>query len=267
MSLIAGSRRASGRARSRPRRGSTGCSGAGASRRGRGPGGRRTRGARRARTASSSGGTCNARPSKRADERAVRVDGQRDDVPHAAVPSASRKTSSTRSDEPGEAPALERLAQPGPGDQHVVVAGREPLGELVERRPQAALQPVPLDCAAKLARYGQAEPRALLRDPPRAGTSRGRGSAWRRTAPCGRRRRSRGSGRDGAGVGSLCRAHAERRLRPLARRRLRIARPARVDIRARNPCRRFRRRTFGWYVRFTRDEGVETAAPAAGRPV
>ena len=41
-------------------------------------------------------------------------------------------------------------------------------------------------------------------------------------------------------------------MRPLARRRLRIARPPRVDIRARNPCRRFRRRTFGWKVRFKR---------------
>jgi hypothetical protein len=40
-------------------------------------------------------------------------------------------------------------------------------------------------------------------------------------------------------------------LRPFARRRLMIARPARVAMRARNPCRRFRRRTFGWKVRFT----------------
>ena len=40
-------------------------------------------------------------------------------------------------------------------------------------------------------------------------------------------------------------AYAERRFRPLARRRLRIARPARVAIRARKPWRRFRRRTFG----------------------
>ena len=49
-------------------------------------------------------------------------------------------------------------------------------------------------------------------------------------------------------------------MRPLARRRLRIARPARVDIRARNPCRRFRRRTFGWKVRFTEvREGVRDA--------
>jgi hypothetical protein len=29
-----------------------------------------------------------------------------------------------------------------------------------------------------------------------------------------------------------------------------IARPARVRIRARKPCLRFRRRVFGWYVRF-----------------
>ena len=41
-------------------------------------------------------------------------------------------------------------------------------------------------------------------------------------------------------------AQAESRFRPLARRRLRIARPARVDMRARKPCLRFRRRTLGW---------------------
>ena len=44
--------------------------------------------------------------------------------------------------------------------------------------------------------------------------------------------------------------YADSRLRPLARRRLRIIRPAWVDIRARNPCRRLRRRTLGWKVRF-----------------
>lgn len=42
------------------------------------------------------------------------------------------------------------------------------------------------------------------------------------------------------------RAQAESLLRPFVRRRLRIMRPARVDIRARNPCFRFRLRTFGW---------------------
>lgn len=39
-------------------------------------------------------------------------------------------------------------------------------------------------------------------------------------------------------------------VRPLARRRRMIARPARVRIRARKPCLRFRLRLFGWYVRF-----------------
>jgi hypothetical protein len=51
---------------------------------------------------------------------------------------------------------------------------------------------------------------------------------------------------------------ADSRFRPRARLRFRIARPARVAIRARNPCLRFRLRTFGWYVRFMRvKEGKE----------
>src|SRR5206468_9306464 len=41
-------------------------------------------------------------------------------------------------------------------------------------------------------------------------------------------------------------AHAESRLRPFALRRFRIAWPARVAMRARNPCLRLRLRTFGW---------------------
>jgi hypothetical protein len=41
-----------------------------------------------------------------------------------------------------------------------------------------------------------------------------------------------------------------RRLRPFRRRAARIARPARVRIRSRNPCVFARRRVFGWYVRF-----------------
>ena len=50
--------------------------------------------------------------------------------------------------------------------------------------------------------------------------------------------------------------HAERRTRPLARRDFRMARPARVDMRCRNPCRLARLRLFGWYVRFTLPPGV-----------
>jgi hypothetical protein len=39
--------------------------------------------------------------------------------------------------------------------------------------------------------------------------------------------------------------------RPFRRRARTTARPARVDMRWRNPCRLARRRLFGWYVRFT----------------
>ena len=39
---------------------------------------------------------------------------------------------------------------------------------------------------------------------------------------------------------------ADSRVRPLSRRALMIDRPARVRIRARNPCLRARRRVFGW---------------------
>lgn len=40
--------------------------------------------------------------------------------------------------------------------------------------------------------------------------------------------------------------YADSRVRPFARRRARIARPARVRIRMRKPCRLWRRRLFGW---------------------
>ena len=46
-------------------------------------------------------------------------------------------------------------------------------------------------------------------------------------------------------VATLQRTYAERRLRPLARRRFRIMRPARVDMRLRKPCFFARLRTFG----------------------
>jgi hypothetical protein len=40
------------------------------------------------------------------------------------------------------------------------------------------------------------------------------------------------------------------RARPFARRRFKTARPARVDMRLRNPCFFWRLRLFGWYVLF-----------------
>ena len=43
---------------------------------------------------------------------------------------------------------------------------------------------------------------------------------------------------------------ADSRARPFSRRALMIARPARVLMRARNPCLRARRRVLGWKVRF-----------------
>ena len=48
---------------------------------------------------------------------------------------------------------------------------------------------------------------------------------------------------------------ADSRARPLARRDLSTARPARVLMRARNPCLRARRRLLGWKVRFTAISG------------
>ena len=60
---------------------------------------------------------------------------------------------------------------------------------------------------------------------------------WLKTASCGDARQT------------------VRRLRPFRRRRRRIARPLRVAMRARKPCRRLRRRTLGWYVRFIAGRG------------
>ena len=81
---------------------------------------------------------------------------------------------------------------------------------------------------------GEAEPRLALRDRRHAGTSAVRGSATTPSDRGGRRCRSPSTGRADCGA-ALRASQAESRLRPRARRRLRIARPPRVDIRARNP--------------------------------
>jgi len=52
-------------------------------------------------------------------------------------------------------------------------------------------------------------------------------------------------------------AQAESRALPFARRARRIALPARVDIRALNPCLRFLRRLLGWKVLFISDTPYE----------
>src|SRR6478609_7513950 len=51
------------------------------------------------------------------------------------------------------------------------------------------------------------------------------------------------------GTEPASRAQTARLLRPLRRREDKIARPARVRMRSRNPCTLWRRRLFGWYVR------------------
>jgi hypothetical protein len=49
----------------------------------------------------------------------------------------------------------------------------------------------------------------------------------------------------------------------LSRLALRIARPARVFMRARNPCLRLRRRLFGWYVRLVTGSSDPCRGPLA----
>lgn len=51
-------------------------------------------------------------------------------------------------------------------------------------------------------------------------------------------------------AGPISPAYTDNRLRPLRRRAFSTLRPPRVDIRARNPCRRWRRLVLGCQVRF-----------------
>lgn len=104
-----------------------------------------------------------------------------------------------------------------------------------------------------------AQHRLARHRPHRGERCRQRAIAKRRYVPFGRPRRNRGSGTGERGVsrgggepalgaGPECgqrHRYAESRLRPRALRRLRIARPPREAMRARKPCRRFRRLTFG----------------------
>ena len=60
---------------------------------------------------------------------------------------------------------------------------------------------------------------------------------------------------------------ADSRRRPLARRALRMARPARVDIRCRNPWLFARRRLFGWNVRFTHASSTRMTRRSARVPL
>ena len=153
---------------------------------------------------------------------------------------------------------------------HEVGAGLEV--DVVDDGPQPPAQPVALDGTADRSADGIARPRAAPAADARndvtvdrtrpaacaltgatrrrcAGRVRGRRDMSARGKPPDHRRRAR---------------QADRRWRPLSRRALMTARPARVDMRCRKPWRFARLRLFGWYVRFTVSSLV--AGPRGGRP-
>jgi hypothetical protein len=107
------------------------------------------------------------------------------------------------------------------------------------------------------------------RNPPFApGPSRHRcaGAAPRRPVPLGGHgappERTRRGGASGSGPPTRGRGQAVSFSRPLARRALTIARPARVRIRSRNPCVFARRRLFGWKVRLVTTDSADLSGPA-----
>ncbi len=124
--------------------------------------------------------------------------------------------------------------------------GRVPGGELGDRGPEPATDPVAI--------HGRTEPAGDRERHPRgvgSGTGQIRGGKVGHTEDTGanppagttqlEERASVADRPDQAD--SLC--------RPLSRRDRSTARPARVDIRCRKPCFLARRRLLGWYVRFT----------------
>ena len=142
-----------------------------------------------------------------------------------------------------------RLRQSGASDKYVVVAGTGPFGQLGPGLAQLALDPVTDDGVPDRLGDRQAEARRVRLVALRTGepvedeeTGRGRAAAAIHGVEVPRAGQAVAALHGARIVG---RAQAESRLRPLARRRLRIACPARVDIRARKPCLRLRRRTLG----------------------
>src|SRR3954453_3635130 len=240
--------RASGHTRSRPRRGSTGCTGAGASRRAANRARARTASAHRARTASRSGGTCTSRAragrSSSATRRRGRAPGTR---AHAGRASRGRLPEDLVDAlaEPVEAARVHGLGQAGADDEHVVLVLRQLRQARAKRLAQAALDLVAHDRRPDGLRHREPEPRLatlLAREPVKDEEAR----RDRAAVPVDRVEVARARESVAALHARVQRGQADRRLRPLARRRLRIARPARVDIRARKPWRRFRLRTLGW---------------------
>src|SRR5213078_4421012 len=119
-----------------------------------------------------------------------------------------------------------------------------------QRRPdltQLPLEPVALHGSPRLSRHGQTDARAGnslgTREPVQDEEPRGHGTAL---PVDGVEVPRAGKAMATLHVRACESAQAESRLRPFARRRFRIVRPARVDILARKPCLRFRLRTLGW---------------------
>lgn len=135
------------------------------------------------------------------------------------------------------------------GAKEIGAAGLEPRAVPVDRCPEAAADMVAHDGRADLSPHGIGQARwdGLVaghegqRDGPPA-TPRTRYQS-----------RERGPVSDPPGVTQIPLGQAVSRARPFSRRALTTARPARVRIRARNPCVRMRLRFLGWKVRFTHD--------------
>src|SRR4029453_17298936 len=125
---------------------------------------------------------------------------------------------------------------------HVILAGRNPLEHRAPRLLQLSLDSVADDGPTELLRHGDPEPGLLAvlgavepveHEEPR----RHRAAVAIHGVEVPRARET---------MPTLHAGQADSRLRPRDRRRFRIIRPARVDMRARKPCLRFRLRTFGW---------------------
>ncbi len=234
--------------RGRLRRGSTGCSGAAASRPSPSPSAGRAS-AERVERVLRAARVVLARAGRRqqpervppgVDERRSRAYLMR--PPSRAPRSRARRATRARACPPArQARAARRARSRGPGGRGPA-SSRPGLAEL-------ALHPVADDGVADRLRHGEAEPRLaalalVAREPvedeePR----RGRAAAAVDGVEVPGARQAVPALHAARIVG---RAQAESRLRPLARRRFRIACPARVDMRARKPCLRLRRRTLGW---------------------
>lgn len=151
----------------------------------------------------------------------------------------------------GYAPVVQGRGSPV-GDDDDVRPGQPVLMEPVEL-PDASFYPVSLDRAAYLAADGQtkASSRPVRQDEHFELLTSNRPSAARRPAELGRFEQTLGPGKGmffPPGQGLV--GYAERRLRPLARRRLSTARPPADAILARNPCLLLRLIRLGWNVLF-----------------